>query len=263
MIYFFDMNIRKRTPPRGFLFDMDGTLLITTQSPDQSWQEVFRQFADNYDLSPDVLAQALRESYVAYKKDIENDREKQRRDRLDPFAVRQGLVESALAQTGREDSAGAAAMARAYDALREEHLQLAPHAIETLQTLRAHHKHLGLITNGNATYQRRKIKRHHLAYYFDCIFIEEEFGAAKSDPSIYLAALEQLHVTPQETWMIGDDLAFDIATPQHLGIFAIWFDPAGDGLPKDSTVHPDQSIHVLTELLELDGEGSPQSGTSG
>ena len=257
------MSIRKRTHPQGFLFDMDGTLLISTQSPDQSWQEVFRQFAAKYGLSPDILLQALRESYVAYKKDIANDTEKQRRDRLDPFGVRRGLVESALAQTGIEDPAGAIAMARAYDALREEHLQLVPHALETLQTLRARHKPLGLITNGNATYQRRKMNRHHLASYFDCIFIEEEFGAAKSDPAIYLAALEQLHVSPHETWMIGDDLAFDIATPQRLGIFSIWFDPAGRGLPENSPVHPDHSIHVLTELLELDGEGASPSDTAG
>ena len=107
------------------------------------------------------------------------------------------------------------------------------------------------------------MNRHHLASYFDCIFIEEEFGAAKSDPSIYLAALEQLHVTPHETWMIGDDLAFDIATPQRLGIFSIWFDPAERGLPENSPVHPDHSIHVLTELLELDGEGASQSDTAG
>ncbi len=31
--------------PQAVLFDMDGTLLITTQQSDQSWQHVFDQFA--------------------------------------------------------------------------------------------------------------------------------------------------------------------------------------------------------------------------
>ena len=234
---------------------MDGTLLLTKQSPDQSWQQVCYQFASPYDLSPDLLLQALRESYVAYKSAIKDDAEKQRRDRLDPFAVRQEMVERALAQVGRKDSLLASAMVHAYESLREAHRQLAPHALEVLQTLRTAGVRLALLTNGNATYQRRKIQQHHLASLFDCILIEEEFGTAKPNPHIYLYALSQLHLSARETWMVGDDLGMDVAAPQQLGMIAIWFDPARRGLPKGSTVHPNAIIHTLPELLDLDEKG--------
>jgi HAD superfamily hydrolase (TIGR01549 family) len=46
-----------------------------------------------------------------------------------------------------------------------------------------------LISNGNATHQRQKIKPHHLAPFFDAILIEEEFGVAKPNQKIFLEAL--------------------------------------------------------------------------
>ena len=40
-----------------------------------------------------------------------------------------------------------------------------------------------------------------------------------------------------------------MVAPQRLGIFAIWIDVHGDGLPEGSTVKPDRIIRSLTELL--------------
>ena len=251
------VEMMNRTPPQGFLFDMDGTLLMSTQRSDQSWQQVCFQFAPRLGLPAESLFRALRESISAYRKDIEGDAEKQRRDRLDPFAVRTETVQAALTNFGRGDATLAAEMVRAYEALRDKYLEPVPYALETLEVLRARKKRLGLLTNGNATYQRRKIERHHLAPFFDCILIEEEFGMAKPDPRIYLAALEQLQITPREAWMVGDNLALDVGAPQQLGIVGIWFDPARRGLPEETSVHPDRIIHALPELLDLDEEVAP------
>jgi len=38
LCYTFDMNTGSHRLPKAILFDMDGTLLITTQHADQSWQ---------------------------------------------------------------------------------------------------------------------------------------------------------------------------------------------------------------------------------
>jgi putative hydrolase of the HAD superfamily len=246
------MNSKVHHAPQAIFFDMDGTLLITTQRSEQSWQHVCAQFAPRLGLPSDLLFQALRESITAYRKSIELDAEKQRRDRLDPFTVRRETVEAALVHVGREDTALAEEMVRAYEALREAHRELAPHVLETLRTLRGREMRLALLTNGNASYQHRKIAHHQLASFFDCILIEEEFGTAKSDPRIYLAALTQLQVTPHEAWMVGDDVFFDIAVPQQLGIVTIWIDPVWRGLPEQSHVHPDVIIHTLPELLKLE-----------
>src|SRR5713226_4656833 len=125
-----------RSFPKGMLFDMDGVLLITTQHSDQSWQQVCQQFAPTLGLSPQLLEEALCESRSAYRRDIKHDAEKQRRDRLEPFATRRETVERALEHIGRGDITLATEMVRAYETLRDEHRQLVSHALDTLQQLR-------------------------------------------------------------------------------------------------------------------------------
>jgi putative hydrolase of the HAD superfamily len=237
--------------PKGILFDMDGVLLITTQSSDQSWQLVSQQFAPKLGLPPQILENALRESRSAYHKDIEHNAQMQQRDRLKPFETRQETVEGALKQVSREDRIHASQIVRTYETIRDEHRHLAPHTLETLQKLRYCGLALALVSNGNATYQRQKIKQYHLAPFFDSILIEEEFGIAKPDQRIFLAALNNLHITSQEAWMIGDDLAFDIAPSQQLGMLSIWCDQAQRGLPEGCIIHPNWIIHTLPELFDL------------
>jgi putative hydrolase of the HAD superfamily len=245
------MKTKARTCPGAILFDMDGTLLSETETPDQSWQKICFEMAPQHDLAPERLLQAIRESYAAYKTAIQDDTTKQRRDRLAPFTVRVEVITEALSRVGTKDAQWASEIVHAYDALREAHRQLMPQALGTLQALQANGIRLALLTNGNASYQRRKIQQFHLAPFFKLILIEEEFGVAKTDTRIYEYALEQFHLTGQDAWMLGDDLAMDVATPQKLGIVSIWFDPMKRGVPKNSLIHPDHIIHKLPELLEL------------
>ena len=229
---------------------MDGVLLVTSQSSSQSWREVAQQFAPLLGIPGEILVQTLQESRQAYKREIEYDPEKQRRDRLEPFETRQEMVASALKALGRENESVAADMVRAYEELREAHRKLAPHALEVLQELRKRAFPLALISNGNATYQRCKIAQHRLASFFDVILIEEEFGVAKPDQRIFLHVLNQLHVNAHETWMIGDDLTRDIAGSQQVGIFAVWCDGARQRFPNESTIRPDWIIHDLSDVLD-------------
>ena len=51
-----------------------------------------------------------------------------------------------------------------------------------------------------------------------------------------------LGVGPRETWMVGDNLEWEIVAPQRLGIYAIWHDGYGIGLPQASPIRPDRII---------------------
>jgi putative hydrolase of the HAD superfamily len=51
---------------------------------------------------------------------------------------------------------------------------------------------------------------------------------------------------PHETRIVGDNLG----APQRLGIYAIWHDGYGVGLPSERPIHPDRIIRRLSELLE-------------
>jgi FMN phosphatase YigB (HAD superfamily) len=48
---------------------------------------------------------------------------------------------------------------------------------------------------------------------------------------------------------VGDNLEWEVEAPQRLGIYAIWIDVHGDGLPEGSTIKPDRIIRSLTELV--------------
>ena len=50
--------------------------------------------------------------------------------------------------------------------------------------------------------------------------------------------------------MVGDNLEWEIVAPQRLGIYAIWHDGYGVGLPPDSPIRPDRIVRCLSELLE-------------
>ena len=107
---------------------------------------------------------------------------------------------------------------------------------------------LALVTNGSAATQRAKVVRFGLAGLFDSILIEGELGFGKPDPRIYAEALRALDVTPADTWMVGDNLEWDVAQPQRMGMSGIWIDVRGAGLPPGCPVPPSRIVRALSDL---------------
>ena len=141
-------------------------------------------------------------------------------------------------------------MADRYAALRENTLKPFPGAMDALKRLKKTGIRMGLLTNGRSESQRAKIDKYDLAGFFDHIQIEEEFGIGKPDERAFLNALDVLGVTPADAWMVGDNLEWDVHGAQRVGIYAVWMDAHGNGLPDGSTVHPDRTIRSLSELLD-------------
>ena len=140
-------------------------------------------------------------------------------------------------------------LADRFTAYREEQMFVFPGAHDAIDALKARGVKLALVTNGAAGPQRAKVERFALAHRFDHIQIEGEHGFGKPEERAYLHAMEALGVTAPETWMVGDNLEWEVEAPQRLGIYAIWIDVHGEGLPAESTVKPDRIIRSLTELL--------------
>lgn len=82
--------------------------------------------------------------------------------------------------------------------------------------------------------------------YFDLILTGFEAGCDKSNPKVYLKALEILGIEPQEAVMIGDDLQLDFLLPKRLGLNAILIDRKGKN--KGQTV--DAFVYNLNEAME-------------
>ncbi len=233
-------------PPQAILFDLDDTILDDGGSVEPAWRAVCEEAAKQVPgLGGDELLAAIARTRDWYWADPDRHRE----GRLDLRAASRRIVRRALSSLGFDLPELARAIAETYRDLRAGAIRPFPGALETLGGLRALGVGLALITNGSGPAQRAKIERFDLGRYFDHILIEGEFGTGKPDRSVYLAAMEAVRSQPDGTWIVGDNLEWDIAAPQRLGLYAVWVDHARTGLPEGAEVQPDRIIHSLTELL--------------
>lgn len=232
--------------PRAILFDLDDTLITSTLAPRDGWSRALgAHLAASHGLDITEAAKAIVETARHYW----SDPERHRIGRKDIAGTRRRFVRTALSPHGIEDDL-AHAVADAFGVLRHETTELYPDAVSTLDGLRNAGVRLALVTNGTSEAQRAKIERFALARHFDHIQIEGEFGLGKPEPAVYHNAMDRLGVGPSDTWMIGDNLEWEVATPQRLGITGIWRDPVGRGLPDGTKIVPDRVVTRLAELLE-------------
>jgi putative hydrolase of the HAD superfamily len=238
--------------PRAVLLDLDDTILDDSGSTSSCWLEACRAHRSELGIVDPITA------YVSIERVREwywSDPERHRVGRLDLAAARREVAHIALKDIGLDDEALAGTIGDTYHDLRDSLLRPFDHAIDTVEWLRSRGCRLALLTNGSARMQRRKIDRFGLAGHFDIILIEGEVGFGKPDPRVYKRALELLDVAPGDTWMVGDNLEWDVAEPQRQGIYGIWIDVRGSGLPQGHPVRPDRIIRKLSELRELNGGG--------
>lgn len=230
--------------PAAIILDLDDTVLAYGE-PEECWRMVCSRFVSRVSVSGvDELLVAINEARDWYWGDLERHRQ----GRLVLLDTRRQIVAMAFSRLGIDAPEVAVELADTYAAMREGGAHPFPGAIGTLQHFRNRGVRLGLVTNGGSEMQRGKIERFRLVPYFDFILIEGEFGAGKPDERVFRHMLEQLGVATSDTWMVGDDLQRDIAGAQALGLFTIWVDWRGGGLPESSPVQPDRIIRSITEL---------------
>jgi len=235
-----------RALPRALLLDLDDTIVSLTSSGTRCWEDLCRRFAPRIEgVAPERLQAAVQS--VAHW--FWSDAERHRRGRLDLFGARRKIVQRAFSELGIESAALADELADAFTVEREAAIEMFPDALATLQALRARVQRLALVTNGDAAFQRAKVARFQLAPLFDHIQIEGEFGIGKPDERVYRHVVERLAVAPSEAWMVGDNLEWDVAAPQRVGLTGVWLDADGTGLPAGATVRPDRVIRTLAELV--------------
>lgn len=103
-----------------------------------------------------------------------------------------------------------------------KHLVLQDQCKEVLTELKEKYK-LGIVTNGRAETQRKKIEFLGLEPYFETILISGEYGVAKPHPEIFLEAAKNLHLEASEIAFVGDTFASDIVGAIQAGMKPIWF----------------------------------------
>ena len=238
--------------PKAILFDLDDTLISPHHHRTVFWQEAIQ----------DIWKQK-KVHIVPKPKDIDDlvskiDRsatdfwsvpERHKSGRLDIRTARFTILDNAIGSDERYDRNTRWLIADRCGAIMFDKTTLFPDAISTLKNLKLEGIKLALVTNGASEAQRAKINKFDLEQYFLHVQIEGEAGVGKPELQAYKIAMEKLNVVATETWMVGDNIDWEVIAPQKLGIYSIWRDPRGHGvLPEGTSAKPDRIITNLAQL---------------
>ena len=236
--------------PAAILVDLDDTI-ITAGLAAAAWAEVLVAFDGRFGGHG---REAVHRAVTRAAEHYWADPERHRVGRHDIRAARREIVRQALEPLGCAEAVLCAEVAEAFSDHRERATACFPGAVAALEALRARGMPLGLVTNGAAAVQRAKIERFDLARHFDHVLVEGEFGRGKPDPEVFRHLMDCFGTTPERTWVVGDNLEWEVVAPQRLGMRAVWCDAHRQGLPEGCGIVPDRIIYGLPELLDdLDG----------
>jgi putative hydrolase of the HAD superfamily len=122
-------------------------------------------------------------------------------------------------------------MVRAWE--RHENFALYEDALPVLEVLRAHGLRIGLVSNGQRDLDEFAL---HHALQVDAVVGSKAHGRTKPHPSIFVAALEALGTSADETAMVGDSYEDDIEGARSLGMRAILLDREGVRPEEDDRI---------------------------
>ncbi len=185
---------------RAALFDLDDTLYEQVSWSSGAWDAVVAGAA--HAVEPRSLRAALRA--------------------VSREGNHQGaVIDRALARVGHADLAVAPLVAR-FRAHAPTRLTPYPGVVDALAALRAHLA-IGLVSDGNPTIQRNKLRALGLESQFDIVVFSDELGREhrKPSPVPILAALVGLGVDPRDAVYVGDRPDTDVAAAAAAGVRAI------------------------------------------
>ncbi len=234
------------TAPRAILLDLDDTILAFEALKEKCWNNVAVTYTSSLGGVPpaDFVRTVLKHSEWFW-----SDAARGREWRQDLSAARLKILAMAMKGLGIFNEAACESIASTYSKMRTEMIEPIPGAIDTLVTLKGKGMRTALITNGSSESQRQKIERFGLEKHFDEILIEGEQGYGKPDERIYRKALSSLGVEAEESWMVGDNIVWDVLAPQKLGVRGVWVDYRKQGFRSRNGNRPFLSIHTLPEII--------------
>ena len=116
-----------------------------------------------------------------------------------------------------------------------------PDVRPALQALSGDHCLVSL-TNGNTEVERTPLRG-----IFDFSFNAAGVGAAKPDPRLFRAALEQTGSAPRQSLHVGDEPYLDVQAARAAGMSAVWVNRAERQWPAE-LAPPDAEVLDLNEL---------------
>ena len=228
------MNTR-RAWPKAILFDLDDTLwpiapvILQAEESLFAWlREHAPRVAERFTI--DTLRQARLE-LLARKPEFH----------LDLGKLRQAGLLAAFQEAGEDAAKVEHAMAQFFAARNA----VIPYDDVLPGLLRLKNRVLvGSISNGNAD-----LRTIGLAHHFKVSVAAPQFGVAKPEAAIFLAACKELGVAPEDAVYVGDDVLLDVQGAQRAGLRAVWMNRTGSTKHLEHEVVPDAIVRDFDELL--------------
>ena len=124
-------------------------------------------------------------------------------------------------------------------------------AASCLIGLRAYGAKLGIITNGELTFQREKIEKMGLTLLIDDVVASGELGIAKPDRRIFEHACARFEVTTSDAVYVGDRLHTDAIGAALAGLQGVWLNRSGDITAADEAAATASGVVIIRSLDEL------------
>jgi putative hydrolase of the HAD superfamily len=226
---------------RAVLFDIDDTLCSTSAFAKVARDNaVTAMVAAGLPFTADVVGRELNEVVAEFSSNYDHH--------FDKLLIR---LDAKLSDKARALVVAAGVVA--YHNTKFEKLEPFPDVIPLLCHLREAGLVTGIVTHGWTVKQAEKLVRLGLVPHLDAraIFISDQIGIAKPNPKLYLAALRDLALAPDEVMYVGDSPAHDIVPPKSLGMITVYSRRASRYPLEGTGIEPCYSVDDFAELREI------------
>lgn len=170
--------------------------------------------------------------------------------------------ERARAMTGgRRTDAECDAWFAGYLARFEAAWTVFPDVVPALDALGADGLLLGAFSNVAGSFTRRKLAAVGLRDRFAIVLGDDDIGAAKPDPRVFLTICDRLGVAPADAVHVGDRFDKDAAGARDAGLLGVWLDrpganPLGRVPPEGTLCDGVPIVPGLAALVDLVRSGN-------
>lgn len=236
-------NLSVKPGIKAVIFDLDDTLwplLPLIESAEQTLYEWLQVQAPKVVINHSVQSmRTLRLALVATNA----------RFQFDLWALRHAALVDLFKQAGADADNALVDAAMQVFAKARSRVSLYADVVPGLMALRQNYQ-LGTISNGFADLTEAGIAPH-----FSVSLAAHQFGCAKPDARIFLAACAALNVAPQQAVYVGDDVLCDVQGAQQAGLHSVWMNRHGrPPLPHVQADVECRDLHGLIKWLNAVAE---------
>lgn len=208
---------------KAIIFDLDNTLIDRQKAFKEMLERKFHILFDDEELIQKMINDILK---------WDNNGTVERINVFKKWAEVYHITKITPEQLDKEWSNESGSVAFLFDDVRD-----------TLKELKKKYK-IAVLTNGNASSQRRKLNTINIYDLLDYSLVSSEYGVRKPDKKIFEYTAKQLDLKTEECSYVGDNYKIDILGSRNAGMLPVF-------ISRNNEIHADVlCIQTINELLQ-------------